>query len=75
MRIQHTHTLLLCDERDAGLGELNAEEGGGQAATVKLGVLVHRQGHEEPAAVRPGQLQGQAVLLTQILTGGFSTCS
>jgi hypothetical protein len=70
-----THTLLLGDERDAGLGELNAEEGGGQAATVKLGVLVHRQGHEEPAAVRPGQLQRQAVLLTQILTGGFSIFS
>ncbi len=66
-----THTLLLGDERDAGLGELNAEEGGWQAAAVKLGVLVHRQGHEEPAAVRPGQLQRQAVLLTQVLAEGF----
>ena len=61
------HHKLLGDEGDGGLGDLEAEKGVGQAVAVNLGVPVHRQVDEEAAAVGPGQLQRQVVLLTKIL--------
>ena len=63
---------LLGDEGDGGLGDLDAEEGVGEAAPVKLNVLVDGHIHKEAAAIGPGQLDWQSVLLAQFLTIGIT---